>query len=141
MRASRLRRRCAAFNRLRRRLGFDRNQLRRRVDRLQWVAGLTLLLLYLVTAPAVTAVAVERVYANGIRAEHAQTREATGRTAERPRTHTDTVADSATAGVIAVAVSGLPFLSVYLIVRRRSDRHRQRSWDTAWAGLDRRHAA
>lgn len=65
-------RRSAAIerlHRLRRRLGFDRNDLRRGVDRIQWSAGLTLTLLFLVLGTVIAFLAATPVYQEGVRAE------------------------------------------------------------------------
>lgn len=55
--------------RLRRRLGFDRNELRRRVDRVQWAVGLTLVAVFLLAAPLLAVGAGLRSYDFGLRAE------------------------------------------------------------------------
>lgn len=57
------------FHRTRRRLGFDRNDLRRGIDRLQWRVGLALALLFVVTGTTVGFLAAKPVYDNGLRAE------------------------------------------------------------------------
>lgn len=56
-------------NRWRRRCGFDDNDLRRRVDRVQWLSGLLLLVVFLVVTPALCARVVEQVNDSGSRAE------------------------------------------------------------------------
>ncbi|GLZ10963.1 hypothetical protein Acsp04_11980 [Actinomadura sp. NBRC 104425] len=63
------------LRRLRRRLGLERNELRRRVDRVQRAIALALLVLLLATAPAVAAWCGGLAYDAGLRAErreHAQ---------------------------------------------------------------------
>lgn len=179
-------------DRLRRRCGFDGNGLRRRVDRIQWRAGLLLLLLFLVVAPTACAHVVWSVHSAGVRAERyeAATRHRvdatvvgvtplesgreinviwtgadgaphTGRyTSWRataigehrvlwtgphhslgemgPRKHARTVGDEVSAGVAVLAVTGLPPLTVYLMVRLGCDRRRYRQWDEEWADFDRR---
>lgn len=57
------------LHRLRRRLGFDRNELRRGVDRLQWSAGLLLTVLFVVLGSTVAVLAAGPVYQDGVRAE------------------------------------------------------------------------
>ncbi|PKK13822.1 hypothetical protein [Thermomonospora sp. CIF 1] len=59
----------AGLGRLRRRLGFDRNVLRRRIDRIQWAAGLTLAVVFLLAAPLLAVAAGGRAYESGVRAE------------------------------------------------------------------------
>nr|BFE34912.1 hypothetical protein GCM10010200_071630 [Actinomadura rugatobispora] len=54
----------------------------------------------------------------------------------RPRPHSRTVTDAAYAGGGAAIGAGLPLLGVYLLVRRRCDRHRYELWEDAWARLD-----
>lgn len=58
--------------RLRRRLGLERNGLRRRVDRVQRLVALGLLLLLLAAAPPVAALAVSWSYDAGTHAEKAE---------------------------------------------------------------------
>jgi hypothetical protein len=57
------------LDRVRRRCGFDRNELRREVDRRQRKAALWLLALYLAVAPAAALVAGRLTHDHGIRAE------------------------------------------------------------------------
>ncbi|GAA1898466.1 Rv1733c family protein [Actinomadura bangladeshensis] len=59
----------ARLNRRRRGWGFDRNDLRREVDRAQMFYGLLLLILFLAVTPPVSAHAVQAVYDSGVRAE------------------------------------------------------------------------
>jgi len=61
-----MRRSCAL---LVRRLGWDRNPLRRRVDRVQTILTSVFLVVLLVLAPAVAALAGAHAYASGINAE------------------------------------------------------------------------
>lgn len=61
--------------RLQRRLrawGFDRNPMRRRVDRVETWTATVLLVLLLVVVPIAAVVTMARVYDNGVRAEHHQ---------------------------------------------------------------------
>ncbi|WP_147341572.1 Rv1733c family protein [Actinomadura logoneensis] len=60
----------------------------------------------------------------------------TGRAVTPPRPHGRTVTDAGYAGAGAALVVVLPFLGVYLLVRRRCDRHRDALWDAAWARMD-----
>ncbi|TNY35786.1 hypothetical protein [Thermomonospora catenispora] len=60
------------LGRLRRRFGFDRNEMRRRVDRVQWTVGVTLVLVFLLAAPALAVWAGARAYDAGVRAERRQ---------------------------------------------------------------------
>jgi hypothetical protein len=60
----------AALNRARRRLGLDRNDLRRRVDRAQWALAGALLMVFLATAPATAGIVADHVYSSGVRTEH-----------------------------------------------------------------------
>lgn len=53
----------------RRRLGFDANDLRRTVDRVQWRIGLALLAVFLAVTPPLAASAAGHVYDAGLRAE------------------------------------------------------------------------
>ncbi|HEU5023472.1 MAG TPA: hypothetical protein VFV01_00990 [Spirillospora sp.] len=57
-------------SRWRRSCGFDHNDLRRSVDRTQWMLGIVLLIAYLAVAPLVSAVAIGSAYEAGVRAEH-----------------------------------------------------------------------
>lgn len=57
------------LNRLRRTLGFDRNQLRRPVDRHQRAAGLALAGVFLLTAPLAALRVADLAYDAGVRAE------------------------------------------------------------------------
>ena len=139
-------------DRLRRRLGFDRNPLRRGVDRLQQLVGLTLVLLYVATATALTAQVCAHVYAAGLHSERTQaaTRhraaggdyrtwlDSRGNPTEPPQTRGDTVADTVMAGSFMPLLAGLPFLSAYALVRRRLDTKRERAWAREWTSLDRR---
>ncbi|TDB87255.1 hypothetical protein [Actinomadura sp. 7K534] len=58
--------------RLRRRLGLERNELRRRVDRVQRVIALVLLVVLLGVAPPLAAWAASWSYESGVRAEAAE---------------------------------------------------------------------
>ncbi|MFC0040725.1 hypothetical protein [Actinomadura rayongensis] len=69
---TRVRAGAAGVGRLRRRLGFDRNPLRRPVDRVQWTVGLVLLGLFLVVAPLVAGRTATRTYDAGVRTERVQ---------------------------------------------------------------------
>jgi hypothetical protein len=60
------------IDRRRRSCGFDRNDLRRGVDRIQWRLGLLLLMVFLGAAPPLVAHAVLAAYGSGVRAEHRQ---------------------------------------------------------------------
>ncbi|WP_157430824.1 Rv1733c family protein [Actinomadura macra] len=60
------------FTRLRRRLGFERSELRRRVDRVQRIVALGLLVLLLGAAPPLAAWAGAWSYDAGVRAEQAE---------------------------------------------------------------------
>lgn len=60
---------CTRWNRLRRRLGFDRNDLRRRVDRVQWTLSLGLVVLFLAAATPIAAWVGALTYDSGMRAE------------------------------------------------------------------------
>ncbi|WP_149257036.1 hypothetical protein [Actinomadura sp. K4S16] len=55
-----------------------------------------------------------------------------------PRKHVRTIGDDASAGAATAAVTGLPLLTFYLLVRRRCDRCRYRRWEDEWADFDRR---
>ncbi|NYD45015.1 hypothetical protein BJY14_000998 [Actinomadura luteofluorescens] len=55
-----------------------------------------------------------------------------------PRKHVRTIGDDVSAAAAAVAVTGLPPLTVYLLVRWGCDRRRYRQWDEEWADFDRR---
>ncbi|MFA1539167.1 Rv1733c family protein [Actinomadura monticuli] len=72
MRRSGIRRGGTPLVRLRRRLGLERNALRRRVDRVQRLIALGLLLLLLGAAPPLAALAVNWSYGAGMSAEHAE---------------------------------------------------------------------
>lgn len=54
----------------------------------------------------------------------------------RPRPHSRTVTDAAYAGTAAAVGAGLPVLLVYVFVRNRCDRHRDRLWEADWARMD-----
>jgi hypothetical protein len=58
------------LDRARRRLGLDRNELRRGVDRVQWALAGALLALFLTAAPATASAVADHVYASGVRTEH-----------------------------------------------------------------------
>ncbi|RSN70975.1 Rv1733c family protein [Actinomadura sp. WAC 06369] len=60
---------AARLDRWRRRCGFDRNDLRRYVDRAQWRLGLALLGIFLVAAPVLGAPVAGAVHESGVRAE------------------------------------------------------------------------
>ncbi|WP_131740111.1 Rv1733c family protein [Actinomadura roseirufa] len=64
--------RTGPVTRWRRRYGFDRNDLRREVDRVQWLTGLLLLVAALVTVPPLSLHAGRSAYASGTRAERAE---------------------------------------------------------------------
>ena len=53
-----------------------------------------------------------------------------------PRSHGRTVTDAVYVAASATLGAALPFLLVYLLVRRRCDRHRFAMWDAAWARMD-----
>ncbi|MEV4258938.1 hypothetical protein AB0J52_37755, partial [Spirillospora sp. NPDC049652] len=53
-----------------------------------------------------------------------------------PRPHGRTVTDAGYAATGAGLAVVLPLLGVYLLVRRRCDRHRDDLWDAAWARMD-----
>ncbi|MBO2455208.1 hypothetical protein J4573_49540 [Actinomadura barringtoniae] len=139
-------------DRLRRRWGFDRNRLRRGIDRLQQLVALTLLLLYVATATVLTAQACHRVYAAGLRTEKTQaaTRhrapesdyrtwlDSRGNPTNPPQTRSDTLADTLMAGSFVPLLTGIPFLTAYGLVRRRLDVRREQAWDREWQHLDRR---
>jgi hypothetical protein len=59
-------------HRWRRRLGFDRNPMRRRIDRIQAVIQTILLLGFLAGAPAVAAYTGHRIYVSGMRTGRVQ---------------------------------------------------------------------
>ncbi|SPT58101.1 MULTISPECIES: Rv1733c family protein [Actinomadura] len=59
----------ARADRWRRRFGFDGNDLRRHVDRLQWKVGLFLLVLFLSVSPPLCAHVVQTVHDSGTRTE------------------------------------------------------------------------
>jgi hypothetical protein len=65
-----MRRIWAALNRVRRRLGLDRNDLRRGIDRVQWALAGALLMVFLAAAPATAGIVADRVYDSGVRTEH-----------------------------------------------------------------------
>ncbi|MBA9006806.1 Rv1733c family protein [Thermomonospora cellulosilytica] len=60
------------LGRLRRRFGFDRNGMRRRVDRAQWAVGVVLTAVFLLTAPLLAVWAGSWAYDSGMRAERHQ---------------------------------------------------------------------
>lgn len=60
------------LGRLRRRFGFDRNEMRRRVDRIQWTVGVALTLVFLLVAPVLAVWAGARAYESGMHAERRQ---------------------------------------------------------------------
>ncbi|MFC5180830.1 Rv1733c family protein [Actinomadura harenae] len=53
-----------------------------------------------------------------------------------PRPHGRTVTDAGYAATGAGLAAGLPLFAVYLVVRRRCDRHRDALWEAAWARMD-----
>ncbi|WP_026411857.1 Rv1733c family protein [Actinomadura oligospora] len=53
-----------------------------------------------------------------------------------PRPHGRTVTDAGYAATGAGLAAALPLLGVYLLVRRRCDRHRDALWDAGWARMD-----
>lgn len=57
------------FARMRRQLGFDRNELRRGIDRTQWKAGIALFLVFLVTGPLGVSWATATAFDAGVRTE------------------------------------------------------------------------
>ena len=57
------------LNCARRRLGFDRNDLRRRIDRLQWAVATVLTVVFLLGAPPAAKVVADHVYRSGMRVE------------------------------------------------------------------------
>jgi hypothetical protein len=57
------------LDRARRRLGLDRNELRRGVDRVQWALANALLMVFLTAAPATASVIADHVYDSGVRTE------------------------------------------------------------------------
>ncbi|HXA61616.1 MAG TPA: hypothetical protein VNW94_20910 [Streptosporangiaceae bacterium] len=61
-----------AIRRFARRLGLDRNPMRRRIDRAQTAIGAGLLLLYLVLAPLLAVPLISLTYQNGLHAEQRQ---------------------------------------------------------------------
>ncbi|MBO2453441.1 hypothetical protein J4573_40555 [Actinomadura barringtoniae] len=152
MHVHRARRGYGRWNRLRRGLGFSRSELWRGVDRVQQVAALILVALYVATAAVVTAQACERVYASGVQSEKVQaaTRhrvaggdyrtwlDSQGHPTDPPQTRSDTVADTVMAGSFVALLVCVPFLSAYGLVRRRLDVRRERAWDREWKRLDRR---
>jgi hypothetical protein len=71
-----MRRMWIRLDRLRRRLGLDRNDLRRRIDRMQWAFATILLMIFLAVAPAAATSVADRVYATGM---HTEAREAATR--------------------------------------------------------------
>ncbi|GAA2089968.1 Rv1733c family protein [Actinomadura alba] len=60
----------ARLDRARRRLGLDRNDLRRGVDRVQWALASALLMVFLAAAPATASIVADHVYDSGVRTEH-----------------------------------------------------------------------
>ncbi|MEU8123919.1 hypothetical protein AB0C21_34865 [Spirillospora sp. NPDC049024] len=58
------------LGRVRRRFGFDRNDLRRGVDRRQRAAGVAAVLLFTVLAPPASVLLAADAYRSGVRAEH-----------------------------------------------------------------------
>lgn len=104
------------MNRLRRRFGFDGNELRREVDRAQWMIGPLLLILLLGIAPMASA----------------------GVSDEAPRSHTRTITDAAGIGLGTILAMGLPMLLVYGLLRHRCDRRRAQLREAGWARLDAR---
>src|SRR5688500_3624718 len=72
MRRSGIGRRGSPLTRLRRRLGLERNELRRRIDRVQRAIALGHLVLLLGAAPPLAPLAVSGSYDAGTRAEHAE---------------------------------------------------------------------
>jgi hypothetical protein len=62
----------ARIDRRRRSCGFDRNDLRRDVDRIQWRLGLLLLIVFLSATPPLLTHAVQSAYGSGVRAERQQ---------------------------------------------------------------------
>lgn len=72
MRRSGIGRRSTALTRLRRRLGLERSELRRRVDRVQRAIAFALLVLLLGIAPPLAAWAASSSYEAGVRAEDAE---------------------------------------------------------------------
>jgi hypothetical protein len=65
------------FDRLRRRFGFDRNELRRPVDRRQRTVGAAAAALFAVLAPPVSASLAADAYQSGVRTEHRHLRSVT----------------------------------------------------------------
>ncbi|SFQ42933.1 hypothetical protein SAMN04489713_13210 [Actinomadura madurae] len=65
------------LGRVRRRFGFDRNELRRTVDRRQRAAGAATAALFVVLAPPVSASLAADAYQSGVRAEHYHLRRVT----------------------------------------------------------------
>ncbi|MBT2212693.1 MULTISPECIES: hypothetical protein [Actinomadura] len=61
-----------SLDRLRRRIGFDRNDLRRSVDRGQWMLGIALLMLFLSLAPPLCLRAGRAAYGSGVDAERSE---------------------------------------------------------------------
>jgi hypothetical protein len=57
------------LDRGRRRLGLDRNNLRRGIDRLQWALATALLMLFFAAAPTAATAIADRVYVSGLRTE------------------------------------------------------------------------
>ncbi|MBO2446364.1 hypothetical protein J4573_04630 [Actinomadura barringtoniae] len=60
------------LDRVRRRLGLDRNELRREIDHTQWTIGFVMLVVYLAVAPPVSVRAGEAAYHAGLRSERNQ---------------------------------------------------------------------
>ncbi|TDD73336.1 hypothetical protein E1293_31690 [Actinomadura darangshiensis] len=177
------------LGRVRRRLGFDRNALRRTVDHRQRTVGVAAAALFAVIAPPVSATLAVDAYQSGVRAEHrnlhrvtaqithtdsqggaglrhtyaelawtsedGRTRttvvpadksvrvgmghqiwvDASGNPVRRPQTRTGTLITTYVAAGMALAVTGLPLLAVYLLVRRGCDHRRAALWDESWTAL------
>ncbi|RAY13227.1 hypothetical protein DPM19_22370 [Actinomadura craniellae] len=60
------------LGRARRRLGFDRNTLRRRVDRVQWTVAIVLVTIFLAVGPLIATLVAGGVYSDGVRTERAE---------------------------------------------------------------------
>lgn len=188
----------ARLCRLRRHLGFDRNSLRRDVDRAQFAVGLTLLLGFLAIAPMLSGQVAVQVYESGVRSEREESLsrrlvvakvvglaeatgvdrvnrdfarlswvapdgttqttvkastesdalgssrwiwvDAAGKETLRPKSRSQTYADTGFAAAATIVTAGLPLLLCHRLFRRRCDRHREHLWEQAWLELDRRHA-
>ncbi|MCP9948950.1 Rv1733c family protein [Actinomadura madurae] len=178
----------ARADRWRRSCGFDANDLRRDVDRVQWRLGLLLLMIFFSVTPPLCAHVAGDVYHSGVKTERheAATRHRVvativnvepdgqrrttiawtaadgtrhtrdhltvrgGQVGDRlivwvgpdavsmfpPRRHALTIIHTAAIGAGVVPAVGLPLLSVYMLVRKRCDRHRSRQWDAEWVHLD-----